>query len=60
MQREITKHSNLLNADGTLEQIGWARTQNLDCNLENAHFYALKALQRFRIKRWDYYAVFNP
>ncbi len=60
MQQEITKRGSLLKADGTLEQIGWARTQNLDCNLENAHFYALKALQRFRIKRWDYYAVFTP
>jgi hypothetical protein len=32
----------------------------LECNLENARFYALKPLQRFRIKRWDYYAVFTP
>jgi hypothetical protein len=28
--------------------------------LEAAHFYSLKPLQRFRIKRWDYYAVFSP
>lgn len=60
MQHEITKHGKLLKADGTLDQIGWAREQNLDCNLENARFYALKALQRFRIKRWDYYAIFTP
>jgi hypothetical protein len=32
----------------------------LDCNLENARFYALRPLQRFRIKRWDYYAIFTP
>jgi hypothetical protein len=32
----------------------------LDCNLESARFYALRPLQRFRIKRWDYYAVFTP
>lgn len=60
MQNEITESGKLLKTDGTLEKIGWARTQNLDCNLENAHFYTLKALQKFRIKRWDYYAVFTP
>ena len=60
MQNEITKPGKLLKKDGTLEQVGWARTQNLDCNLENAKFYALKAFQPFRIKRWDYYAVFTP
>ena len=32
----------------------------LDCNLEDARFYRLRPLQRFRIKRWDYYAVFTP
>jgi hypothetical protein len=31
----------------------------LDCNLEASRFYAFRALQRFRIKRWDYYAVFT-
>lgn len=60
MQNEITKSGKLLKANGTLEQIGWARTQNLDCNLENARFYAIEGLQKFRIKRWDYYAVFTP
>ncbi len=60
MQHEITKPGKLLKKDGTLEQVGWARTQNLDCNLENTNFYALKAFQPFRIKRWDYYAVFTP
>ncbi len=60
MQQEIAKAGKLLKKDGTLEQVGWARTQNLDCNLENAHFYVLKAFQPYRIKRWDYYAVFTP
>lgn len=60
MQTEITQAGKLLKKDGNLEQVGWAREQNLDCNLENAHFYALKALQGFRIKRWDYYAIFTP
>ena len=31
-----------------------------DDDLENARFSALRPLQRFRIKRWDYYAVFTP
>ena len=60
MQHEITQEGVLLNPDGSLAQIGWARSQNLDCNLEQANFYTLKFLQRFRIKRWDYYAVFTP
>ena len=40
--------------DGSLADVGWARQPLLDCNLENARFYALRSLQRFRIKRWDY------
>jgi hypothetical protein len=60
MQNEITHDGILLNPDGSLAQIGWARQQNLDCNLERVNFYRLKFLQRFRIKRWDYYAVFTP
>jgi hypothetical protein len=32
----------------------------LDCNLENASFYKLRPLQRLRMKRWDYYAIFTP
>jgi len=50
----------LLRPDGSLSQIGWARQPVLDCNLEAARFYALRPLQRFRVKRWDYYAVFTP
>ncbi len=60
MQVELTQPGLLLNAQGRLTQIGWARQPQLDCNLENAHFYTLRFLQRFRIKRWDYYAVFTP
>ena len=40
--------------------MGWSRQPLLDCNLENARFYALRPLQRLRLKRWDYYAVFTP
>ncbi len=60
MQIELTQPGPLLNPDGTLAQIGWSRQPLLDCNLEAAHFYSLKPLQCFRIKRWDYYAVFSP
>jgi hypothetical protein len=60
MQTQLTKPGSLLQADGNLAQIGWARQPILDCNLESARFYAFTPLQRFRIKRWDYYAIFSP
>lgn len=54
-QMELTQPSPVLAADGHLTQIGWSRQPLLDCNLEDARFYSLRFLQRFRIKRWDYY-----
>ncbi len=60
MQIELTRPGPLLNPDGSLAQVGWARQPILDCNLEAARFYSLRAFQRFRLKRWDYYAVFTP
>ena len=60
MQTELTQPGLLLDQKGRLTQIGWSRQPLLECNLENSRFYALKFLQRFRIKRWDYYAVFTP
>lgn len=60
MQNELTQQGPLLQTDGQLAQIGWARQPILDCNLEAARFYAFRPLQRFRIKRWDYYAIFTP
>ncbi len=59
-QAEITTPGPLLDADGRLCQVGWSRQPLLDCNLDNVRFYRLRALQRFRIKRWDYYALFTP
>ena len=59
-QIELTQPSPLLKPDGTLAQVGWSRQPILDCNLEAAHFYSLRFLQRLRIKRWDYYAVTSP
>ncbi len=60
MQHQISEDSILLDKDGRLSKVGWARHQNLDCNLENVNFYRLRFLQQFRVKRWDYYAVFTP
>lgn len=60
MQTELTQPGPLLQPDGSLSQVGWARQPVLDCNLESARFYALRPLQRLRVKRWDYYAVFTP
>lgn len=54
MQTELTQAGSLLDKNGKPAQIGWSRKPLLDCNLENARFH------RFRIKRWDYYAVFTP
>lgn len=60
MQKEITQRGPLLTLDGKLAKIGWSPHPVLDCNLEDARFYTLKALQFLRVKRWDYYAVFTP
>lgn len=60
MQTELIQPGKLLQPDGHLAQVGWARQPLCDCNLEDAHFYALQPFQRFRIKCWDYYAVFSP
>lgn len=59
-QHEFTSSSPLLNERGDLTQVGWARQPLLDCNLENAHFYPLRPLQAFRLKRWDYYGLTTP
>jgi len=61
-QNELTTPGPLLKPDGRLAQVGWARRPLLDCNLEAATFYPrlLRPLQRLRIKRWDYYALFTP
>ena len=60
MQNELIQPGPLLDEQGRLSKVGWSRKPLLDCNLEKANFYKLQALQRFRIKRWDYYAVFTP
>ena len=60
MQTKLTQPGKLLDSKGHLIQVGWSTQQLLDCNLEDARFYKLRFFQRFRIKRWDYYAVFTP
>jgi hypothetical protein len=61
-QHELTSPAPLLAADGRLTAPGWSRSPVLDCNLERVAFYPrpLRFLQRFRVKRWDYYAVTTP
>jgi hypothetical protein len=61
-QHEIIAPTPLLDAQGRLTQVGWARAPLLDCNLEQVACYPrlLRCLQRLRIKRWDYYGVTTP
>jgi hypothetical protein len=58
-QNELITPAPLLAADGQLTGPGWSRSPVLDCNLERVAFYPrpVRFLQRFRVKRWDYYAV---
>ncbi len=62
MQNEITQKGKLLSKSGALTQAGWMRQPLLDCNLEDVAFYPRlwRFLQPWRVKRWDYYAVFTP
>lgn len=59
-QQEITAAGPLLTPDGRLASVGWSRQPLLDCNLESARFYRARCLQRWRIKRWDYYGLTTP
>jgi hypothetical protein len=62
MQNEITTTTPLLNNEGELLRVGWARYPLLECNLEKVAFYPkpLQWLQFARVKVWDYYAIFTP
>ena len=60
MQTKLTQPGKLLDPKGSLSQVGWSPQPILDCNLEDARFYGMRFFQRFRIKRWDYYAIFTP
>lgn len=61
-QHEITHSKPLLDATGKLTDPGWARQPLWDANLEAVRVYPplTRFLQRFRIKRWDYYGLTTP
>ncbi|MDX9953927.1 MAG: DUF2804 domain-containing protein, partial [Anaerolineae bacterium] len=61
-QQEITESLALLDSQGHLTKTGWARQAFWDCNLEAVRFYRplTRPLQRFRVKRWDYYGIITP
>src|SRR4030067_2163121 len=62
MQNQILQSGPLLDDNGNLNQTGWSPQPIMDANLEQAAFYGriLRPFQRFRLKRWDYYAIFYP
>ncbi|MEG0778039.1 MAG: DUF2804 domain-containing protein [Oscillospiraceae bacterium] len=53
MQREITQKGNLLDENGVLTQVGYAKSLILDYSRDK-----IKAAAH-RIKEWDYYLVYN-
>lgn len=59
-QRELAEPLPLLDAEGNLMQVGWARQPLLDANLEAAQTVRPHFLQPLRLKRWDYYGVTTP
>jgi hypothetical protein len=61
-QRQLKGPGPLLNPDGSLADVGWARQPILDCNLEYTRVYSplFQLWQPMRIKRWDYYGITTP
>jgi hypothetical protein len=57
---EIKDFQKLLNDDGSLTAIGWARFPYLEPNAESIRIYPIKSLQNLRLKRWQYYAITTP
>lgn len=60
MQNEITKKGALLDESGLLRQKGYSKKFLLDYNPETIALYPLRALNRLRLKEWDYYAFTTP
>ncbi len=58
MQREITQPTKLLDDSGRLIQAGYARRPVLTYNPESVRLFKSSALNRLRLKEWDYYGVF--
>lgn len=52
-QNELTQEGSLLDSQGNLAHVGWARRPLLNTNLEEAR-------SRLGIKKWDYYCLFLP
>jgi Protein of unknown function (DUF2804). len=55
---ELTESVSLYNEDGSIN-LGWSKFPLYDLNIEKARFMKLKAFQRYRTKKWDYYYVFS-
>jgi len=56
---EITEPGPLILPDGT-GRCGWMRNPLLDLNLEDARFFSVPRLQRYRLKKWEMYYVVAP
>lgn len=50
MEKELLKKDDTLNSDGTIKNIGWARSNVLNYNKE-----AIK--KKSKVKEWDYYLI---
>ncbi|TAL36756.1 MAG: DUF2804 domain-containing protein [Spirochaetes bacterium] len=57
MQTEITKREKLLVGNGRLTRPGYARSPLQEYNPENIRVYPGRALNRLRLKEWDYYGI---
>jgi hypothetical protein len=57
ISEEIKGPGKLYSEEGAVN-LGWSRHPQLDLNIEKARFMKIKAFQKFRTKRWDYYYVF--
>jgi hypothetical protein len=57
MQEEITKPDRLLDVHGNLKQTGYARRPLSGFNPEHLKARSFYALNRMRLKEWDYYGV---
>lgn len=57
MQNEITTNDDLLDDRGRLKERGFSKKPLLNYNPEKIAVYPFKALNRLRLKEWDYYGI---
>lgn len=57
MQHRITSTGDLLNKEGKLIEAGYATSPVRTYNPENVSLYPFSALNKIRIKEWDYYGI---